>query len=322
MQTKSNIMNRPAGSPALGALVLLSLAISWVASGAPTSAQGSGSPAQPPTGAGSAVASRPASRRDDPQIVRTRERYQSSAWAVGERRAGLDLSTVRIQNYTGGPVEVTAPNASVRRIQPLDQLPQYLIESWVFETCAGAHDKLAELLAFVTNPENMPAPASFGFEVGDAAYVGPSGAAPGRIAWIAFVRGNIAIRVVNLKTGDAHEVEPADVSRAIDRAILASPRLPDQAPLPKPAIESLQFEKPAATAGEIVRIQFKVPGATDKTQYQWTVGGPGQGYVERTEAGTFALYTTGAGKINLVLDVTNPMGVTTSATASIEVAAK
>lgn len=274
-------------------------------------------------------ASKPAaSRPRDPQVAHAHDRYRSGDWRRGERKAGFDVGSLKIHNFDGSAVEVIGDNALARRFTATGAAkPLYLIESNVYEAVADAHEKLAEILAFVSSPGTLPTMRASGHDVGDIGYIGYSGAAPGRIAWLAFVRGNITVRVTNLQTSESPAIDAAAVAKLADNAILAAPTLLDTQSLPKPAIDNFTFDKNSVVAGKIVKINFSVSGVTGEPNIDWITGGTGMGYVERAATasgapGNFELHATGAGAFELTARVTSPLGVSAEAKATIAIAAR
>lgn len=267
------------------------------------------------------AASRPARARD-PQVQRAHDRYQATNWPRTDRRAGFDLGSFKIHNYEGSAVESIGENATARRFNPTGEKQLFLVESWVFDTTDAAHEKLIEMLAFVSSPGTLPTAQSNGTNSGDIGYIGFSGAAPGRISWMGFVRANIVVRITNLNTKESPAIDAAAIALLADSTILSLPKLLENQPVPRPKIDKLAFGVSSVAAGAVVPLELAMTGAGASPVIEWIVGGPGQGYVERGASGAFELHTTGAGRIELGIQVTSPMGTTGAAKAFIEVKEK
>ncbi|MFO0983474.1 MAG: hypothetical protein U1E76_17365 [Planctomycetota bacterium] len=191
----------------------------------------------------------------------------------------------------------------------------------MLDSAALAHEQLIASIAFVSTSRTLPTADELGVPVGDVAYAGLSGAGPGRIAWLALVRGNVFARVVCLDArGDLYPDMPA-IARALDDAIKSAPVVASGATLPRPVVRSFTAEKRACIAGEIVRLDLALADPAGRSPaVQWIVGGPGQGYVENGKDGEPRLHTTGPGRITLTAVITGALGTSASASVTIEVA--
>src|SRR5262249_15902296 len=154
--------------------------------------------------------------------------------------------------------------------------------------------------------------------VGDVGFVGLS-AAP-RIAWIAFARGNVAVRVSCLDPRADPHPDMSAIARSIDLAILAVPPLAVPAPgkaavVPKPVVARFAPQRANCTVGEKVVLDLDARDpAGGALHFEFVVGGPGQGYVEADASGRQVLHTTKEGAITLTVQATGAMGTRAEAT--------
>ena len=112
------------------------------------------------------------------------------------------------------------------------------------------------------------------------------------------------------------------IAREVDQQVELQPELGPKQVLPRPAVRRLELQQTSCVAGEVLAIDLAVddPAGTPAA-ISWTVGGSGQGYVERRDDGIWRLYTTGPGRIELSVQVTGRLGVSGVArTVAIEVA--
>jgi hypothetical protein len=168
---------------------------------------------------------------------------------------------------------------------------------------------LLEWLAGVQSPARMPALAEVGLALGDVGFAGRSGAAADALAWIAFVRGNVAARLSAFDAAREPGLDLGTPAAAVDAAILSSPRLAAGSLPPRPRVVGAGLARASAVAGESVRLSFAVEDPLQgRSHLEWVVGGPGQGYVERDALGEWVLHTTAPGAITLALEVTASNG--------------
>jgi hypothetical protein len=164
----------------------------------------------------------------------------------------------------------------------------------------------------------VPTAAELGLAVGDVGFVGR---APGkRVAWIAFIRGNVALRLVCLDPRSDPHPEMARIAAELDRLVLDRPLLPAGEAPARIAVGSLDAGRASCRAGEALPLQLELSGAP--VAVHWVVGGPGQGYVERGHSGAWVLHTTKEGAIDLTCHVLGENGFTASGTVRIEVGAE
>jgi len=250
------------------------------------------------------------------RLAAAAERYDAASWPAGPRRAGVPVASLGVDGYTGGAIEFFPPAPITRRFADGDGVDRVLVEVSVRETVGGARAVLLEYLASVNSLVAVPRAETLGVAVGDLGYLGR---APGdRIAWIAFIRGNIAVRVVCLDPQADPHPEMAMIATALDRQIPARPLGPAAGTASgRIALEALTPARAACRAGETVALELRASGPL--AAVDWVVGGPGQGYVEQDETGAWLLHTTGAGTIELACHVLGPSGFTASMKTTVEV---
>ena len=253
----------------------------------------------------------------DPQLVAAVQRYEATKWAATAARAGLDLATVELPGLSGGTITRDASGAMVRAWKDAHGVDRVLVEAATLDTVADAHERHVSTIAFVQTTITLPTTASLGITAGDVGHVGRSGAGPGRISWIAFVRGNVHVRAVCLDpTVDPHP-DMGVIAATIDRAILAETPLAPGARPAHPTIEHLTAASTECAAGKSVTLDL---AATDARLVEWSVGGAGQGYVERDSTdGAWKFHATGVGKVEVAVVVSSPRGTSTGASVAIDV---
>lgn len=239
-----------------------------------------------------------------------RARYAQSTWPAGPARAGL-ANALPLPGWTADALQSAEGRLtrSFRRAgDPLAE-PSFVIETWVAADARAAQEALVDWLAGLSSDQRMPSTDELGLKIGDAGFAGPSGASSRAFAWIAFVRGNVAVRVAAFAARTAQEVDLADVARAVDREILRAPQLEAGMTPPRPEIRSFTIGRSQAAAGAVLPLTVDVVDpAAGAPHFQWVVGGPGQGYVERGADGVWRLHTTAPGRLTLTLEVTGSNG--------------
>lgn len=255
----------------------------------------------------------------DARLDGARKRYDPASWAASPVRDGMVLDAFRPAGFTPAAATGAFDGIVSRRYEDARGGPGFVLEMAVAPSIDAARERLLSWLAFVSSPGTRPTAASRGLSIGDAAFVGPSGAAAGRHAWIAFLRGNVAFRLTDLDPMAEPAPDLAAIATTLDRAA-------SQAPLvlrvSTPVIRSLSLDPPSVAAGADVTIAVDVADATGTPVLDWTVGGPGQGYVEQDASGKLVLRTTGAGVIPLLLQVTGGNGSVATASVSVDVRAR
>jgi hypothetical protein len=250
----------------------------------------------------------------------TRTRYAQVAWAQGAVRKGL-RNELTLAGWRSGALQ-SERGLVTRTFRPEqgDEAPNFVLETAVADSAAAAQEHLIGWLAGVQSDQTMPSLSEVGLSMGEAGFAGRSGAAQGALAWIAFVRGNIAVRVTACDLVRTPNLDLGAVAAAVDLAIQQESELPAGAVPARPKIETLALARTTATAGEVLRIDVAVTDSgTGEAHLQWIVGGPGQGYVERDAQGNWQLHTTGPGAIKLALEATGSTGTWTRSEVALNV---
>ncbi len=260
----------------------------------------------------------PPSREAFLQEVATR--YRAAEWPRGELREGVNLGALVLPGYTGDVVEHAPPGPLQRRFVDKNGEVQFLVEAFVVDQVGEAHQHLVDWLATVSKPGTVPSAAQEGIPVGDVGYVGWARRTERRIAWIAFVRDNVAVRVACLDPSAVPHPDLASVAQVVDGAIAREARVVKGKAVPKPTIQRFAAERQRCRAGDVVPLTVQVDSASGPCSCRFVIDGPGQGYVEQDDRGVWQLHTTGAGSVTLVLQVTSARGTLATATAAVAIA--
>lgn len=251
----------------------------------------SASPAQKPADA------------NDVQLEVAREIYRPDTWAQGGLRAGLALGALELEGFQGAEPE-GSHGLVLRRFGALQpEAGGFFVELTVSDDLAGAREQLLAWLSGVTSPERVPRADELGFSVGEIAFVGRSRYGAEHPLWIAFVRGNLAVRVQATDLRVEPRPKLVEAAKRIDAAIALVPLLAANESVPHPAIDALSAAKSSPKAGETVRIgvdAFDPKGG--EPRLTWILGGPATGYVERGDDGAWYLHSTGPGAMELTVE--------------------
>ena len=259
----------------------------------------------------------------DAQIEKARNNYKAELWPAGQVRDGISVGTLEIPGYRGGELE--ARKGLISRSfyaadAPKDAAPAFLVKAQVFDTPAEAQDDLVLFLAGISSPVLAPTATQRGFQVGETAFVGPSGAGAQAFSWVAFVRGNVSLKVMTFDPRATPELPVPTIAQAVDAAALGRPVLARGAKPLRPTIPGFTAGLEEVVAGTPIPLDVSVVDpAGGLPHLAWTVGGPGQGYVEQRGEQWF-LFTTGPGEIDLTLHVTASTGTTAESTVHVSVA--
>jgi len=240
----------------------------------------------------------------------TRARYAQPAWTRGVVRAGLD-NDLELAGWSAGPLQSDRGllTRSFHKAGDEKASPSFVLETCVEDSVDAAQEQLVVWLAGLQSPQRMPSLAEIGLAVGDAGFAGRAGAGPEALAWIAFVRGNVAVRVSACDAPREPGLDLGALATAVDLAIRHAPVLETGLAPAKPRIEALSLPRATAIAGMALRLDVAIADpAFGKPHLEWVVGGPGQGYVEQAADGSWQLHTTGPGAISLALEVTGSTG--------------
>jgi len=251
-------------------------------------------------------------------IAQTKTRYAADEWPQSARRAGVALGELKLDGYTAGPPRHIAGRIT-REFQGKGELPPFLVELEVRASAADAHDVLVTWLAGLAGAKKAPTASELKMPVGDAGYVGLAGPGPGAISWIAFARGNLAVRVLAPDPKQWPLRFLGAVAQAIDEKIEAQPALGAGDALPVPTIERLRADRTEVAAGDAVSLELDVVDPSGGTpSIAWSVGGEGLGYVEKRD-GEWKLFTTGPGSLWVEAEVTGAMGTTTTKRIELQI---
>ena len=251
-------------------------------------------------------------------LAQVAQLYGVDRWLASDRVAGLPLGELSFPGFEGQSVYQIEGRLE-RRFQGLDGLPSFHLDVVVGESVKRAQAALLEWLAGISSQAAAPAASELGIAVGDQGYVGLSGAGPEAVSWIAFVRGNVAVRVTASEPKRLPQPNLPAIAASIDQVLRQQDRLAEGAALPGPVIARLQVGAAACVAGAVLPLGLQVVGsAGEPVAITWSVGGTGQGYVERRDDGVWRLYTTGPGRIRLEVSVTGRLGVS-SAVSHLEI---
>jgi hypothetical protein len=259
----------------------------------------------------------------DPYIGSVRERFAADTWRLGEVRDGFELGTLELPELRGAPPR--CKGLTVQRSFHLAGVPPsasaaLLLESLVLDDSAIAHAQLVRWLSTVSSPASAVESSAYGARIGQACYVGPSGAGPRAVSWVAFVEGNVAVRLWNLDLRTYPALDLIGFAAVIDARIAERPRLGPGKPVPRPEIERLAADSANAVAGTPVKLDVSVVDPRHGTPVlAWNVGGAGQGYVERRNDDWY-LFPTGPGTLTVELTVVGTTATVATAELQLDIA--
>jgi len=236
--------------------------------------------------------------------------YGLSAWPRGAARNGLATDTL-VPGWSAGALQAERGlvQRTFRRAGEAQAAPSFVLETCVEDSAELADGRLVDWLAGLQSVEAAPSLATLGLALGDTGFAGRSGAGADTLAWIAFVRGNVYVRVSACDPVREPALDLGAIAAVLDQAVRAAPELEAGGAPPRPRIESLALARASVVAGTAVRVDVSVTDPAGGTPHlEWTVGGPGQGYVERAKDGSWQLHTTGPGAITLILEATASTG--------------
>ena len=252
------------------------------------------------------------------RMDQAREQYQPSTWPATGIRPGFALGSFEFPGLRGEPVQTAVDGIVQRRLLDAKGTPRVLIQMTVSDDIPEARERLLRYLAFVSSPGTRPTAEELGFPVGDVGYVGRAAGGPGRIAWIAFERGNLVFRVVCLEPQqDPHPDLPA-IARSLDAEASKVSLLQGGSEVTRPDIATFFADRAICRAGEVVPLSLQIEDPGNPT-LDWSIEGLGQGYVEQEPDGRWAFHATGAGSATVRLVVTGSLGTTSQAALEIEV---
>ena len=165
-------------------------------------------------------------------------KYDSAHWPAGERRVGCELGALTLSALTGRPCERTGA-AVTRRFADAQNKDVLLVEMVVADTAKAAHAKLLDHIAFVQSVKTLPTAQSRGIPAGDVGFVGFGNVEQDKIAWLAFVAGNVEFRVMSLDPGTPVQPNVRDAVARLNALVQQAATVPAGSPIPAPAIENL-----------------------------------------------------------------------------------
>jgi len=256
-----------------------------------------------------------------PAVQAAAERYAVADWPRSDRRAGVRLDTVEIRELTGREIESAEPFRTNRRYGD-PQADRLEIDVHVRDSVDAAQCVLLGWLANTSRPDAVPTAAKEGMPVGDIGYVGWSRPAERRLSWLAFVRGNVAVRVHCFDPSADPHPDLVAIAQAVDAAIRREAPLAEKAGLPAPAIAAFATAKASCVEGDVVPVTLTVRDDAGVANVRFQFDGPGQAYVEGDSQKGFVLHTTGAGPLTVRVFVTNRCGVTAESLLRLSIDAR
>lgn len=256
----------------------------------------------------------------DPQVEAARRIYKPEVWPKSDRHAGFDLARLTVPGYIGETVIGHDGLVTRRFLTAEDRKPSFQVELYVRDEAKAAHEDLLEWVASVSAKKLVPTGEQLDMAVGDISFVGPSQRPDNRPLWIAFTRGNLAVRLSaqDLRRPDAPDL--VGITRRIDRGITSQKALPAGVAVPRPVIEAFACSTTECTAGDLVALELDVVDpAGGVARPSFVVGGPAQGYVEMDSEGVWQLHTTGPGAMTLIVEVMGSNGTFDTRRVMLEV---
>jgi hypothetical protein len=292
--------------PALSLLVLSLASAALFAQAAGTNAGGA------PAGSGDVKATVAAAAA---------EKYDMKHWPAGARRAGCDLGELRLSALGGG--EVRRDGAIVvRQFANAQKQDVVRVEMFVGDTAEAAHARLLQHVAFVQSTKTLPTAASRGITAGDVGFVGYGNKEMDRIAWLAFVQGNVEFRVVSLDPSTPEQPDLRDAAARLTALAQKAAPVAAGAPLPAPAIELFSAQDGKWAIGDAVRLDVRVKDALGGVaKLDFEVGGTAQGYVEGDDDGFQRFHATKDGHAVVTLFALGSNGVVSEKKLELEIAA-
>lgn len=256
-----------------------------------------------------------------PAVQEAASRYGVADWPRSERRAGVRLDTVEVRGLTGRDIESAEPFRSNRRYGD-EHGDRIEIDVHVRDSVDAAQCVLLAWLANTSRPEPVPTAAKEGMPVGDVGYVGWSKPAERRLSWLAFVRGNVAVRVHCFDPSADPHPDLVAIAQAVDAAIRRELALADKASLPTPTITAFAPGKAGCVEGEVVPCTLTVRDDAGIANVRFVTEGTGQAYVDGDTKQGWSLHTTGAGALTVRVFVTNRCGVTAESSLQLAIDAR
>jgi len=256
------------------------------------------------------------------QLTAARATYGADAWPAGARVDGVPLGTLELKGLRADALRTDGTRVFQTYVgadAPADARAILRLEARVCDDVATAHATLVSWLAAQQSPEPTPRAEAFGARLGEAGYVAPAGAAEGAVSFVAFVRGNVAVRVLNVDLLGSPELDVLGAAKAIDTAIAARPKLELDATPARPDVATLTATATTVAAGASAKLDVLVVDPLGgAATLVWNVGGEGQGYVERRSDG-WLLFPTAPGRLEVKLVAISSLGTVAERTLAFDV---
>ena len=259
---------------------------------------------------------------EDSRITATKQRYNFDTWPISQDRFnGLLFRDLHFSSYQAQSIDFVPKTPVIVSFAGEDKVNRFVIEITVRDSVAEAREKLVEYLTFISSAKLIPTTQEKGIHAGDIGFVGVSGS--GNYAWIAFVRGNICIRVVCLDPRVQPSPDLGYLAEKTDEIIRSQQKLAGGAALSRPVISVFTADKGSYKAGDIIPLNLQVDNPSGKPEtYKWVIGNSGQGYVEMDKHGRWNLHTTKSGIFDVTCYVLGPRCTYSSKPISVSVADK
>ncbi len=278
------------------------------------------------------VAAAPAARAQatppaDPTLELARTKYSPAEWPRGERRDGFVLEELSLPGLAGREVEFE-PVVVARTYADAKGVARVLVEMEVGESVADAHAALLRHVAYVQSTKTLATAASRSLRAGDVGYVAYGGKDVSRIAWVAFVVGNLEFRVVKLEPDAEGAPDLAPLVELLSARALALPPLAADAPVSKPQVRRFTAERATFPAGASILLDVAATDPTGRApRLDFEIGAApngrgGQGYVEPDDQGRWRFHATGPGHATIIARVLGRNGTTATKSIAVEIAAK
>ncbi|MBL8754980.1 MAG: hypothetical protein JNK15_16870 [Planctomycetes bacterium] len=254
-----------------------------------------------------------------PAVQAASKRYETNAWPRGAVRAGVDLAAIVLPGFAGGAIERLGPGPVQRFFADAGRVDRVLVEVHVGDDVDAAQRHLLGWLAHVSSPGLVPTSASAGIPLGDVGFIGWSKPSANRIAWLAFVRDNVAVRVVCLDPSVDPHPDLAACAQLVDAAVGREALVAAKALPPRPDVTMFRAERATCRAGDKVPLAVGVDVAAGAATLRFEVDGPGQGYVEGDGKGGHVLCTTGPGRVTVRLVATGARCTSTTTSVQVDV---
>jgi hypothetical protein len=261
-------------------------------------------------------------KNEDPTLEAARVKYSADQWTRGERRDGFALGDLTLTGLTGGETEFRG-DLVVRTFADAAGTPRVLIEMTLGDRIGAAHAALLRHVAYVQSTKTLETLAQRGIRAGDVGYIAYGGQDGSKVAWIAFVVGNLEFRVVNL---DADAPGAADLVPLVERisaTAMAQPVLGAGEVMHRPTVTSFAADRTTVPPGESVLLDVAASdGNNGAPRLDFAVAPirQGGGYVEQDDQGRWRFYATAAGRVTISVRVLGKNGTTAEKTLDLTIA--